>query len=155
MSCCAYVAFSASNRRDTYRRDSLHISPRIKNMKRLIRNLFITFEETVGGSMDNFGAKRVCSVWNYPLFWHSFFSSPIPSSFNYFIKDWRLRQMWLFVLCQEHSTDIIYQCWLHWHPIKITKVVDRLSHGSDIMQISWIRKRLLSADSDVHCLFTI
>jgi hypothetical protein len=23
--------------------------------------------------------------------------------------------MWLFVLCQEHSTDINYQWWLHWH----------------------------------------
>jgi hypothetical protein len=30
---------------------------------------------------------------------------PIPSRFNHSIKDWRCRQMWLFVLCQEHSTD--------------------------------------------------
>jgi hypothetical protein len=26
-----------------------------------------------------------------------------------FHKDWRSRQMWLFVLCQEHNTDINYQ----------------------------------------------
>jgi hypothetical protein len=35
----------------------------------------------------------------------STFLSPIPSRFNHSIKDWRSRQMWLFVLCQEHSTD--------------------------------------------------
>jgi acyl-CoA synthetase (AMP-forming)/AMP-acid ligase II len=56
--------------------------------------------------------------------------SPIPSRFNHYMKDWQYRQMWLFALCQEHSTDINYQCWLHWHPIKTNKVVDRLSHGS-------------------------
>jgi hypothetical protein len=33
------------------------------------------------------------------------------------------RQMWPFVLCQEHSTDIIYQGSLHWHPIKIDKTM--------------------------------
>jgi hypothetical protein len=46
---------------------------------------------------------------------------------NHSIKDWQCRQMWLFVLCQEHGTDIYYQCWLHWQPIKINKVV-RLSN---------------------------
>jgi hypothetical protein len=59
-----------------------------------------------------------------------FYLSPIPSRFNHSIKDWQFRQVWLFVLCQEHSADINYQCWLHWHPIKINKVVDRLSHAS-------------------------
>jgi hypothetical protein len=52
--------------------------------------------------------------------------SPIPSRFNHSIKDWQCRQMWFFVLCQEHSTDINCQCQLHWHPIKTNKVVDRL-----------------------------
>jgi hypothetical protein len=41
------------------------------------------------------------------------FLPPIPSRFNHSIKDWRCRQVWLFVLCQEHSTDINYQCRLH------------------------------------------
>jgi hypothetical protein len=50
-----------------------------------------------------------------------FFLSPIPSTFNHSIKDWWYRQMWLFVLSQEHSTDINYQCWLHWHPIETNK----------------------------------
>jgi hypothetical protein len=54
------------------------------------------------------------------------FLSPIPSRFNHSIKDWQCRQMWFFVLCQEHSTDINCQCQLHWHPIKTNKVVDRL-----------------------------
>jgi hypothetical protein len=27
-----------------------------------------------------------------------------------FHRDWRSRQMWLSVLCQEHNTDIDYQC---------------------------------------------
>jgi hypothetical protein len=57
------------------------------------------------------------------------FLSPIPSRFNHSIKDWRCRQMWLFVLCQEQNTDINYQSWLHWHPVKKNKVMDRLSHG--------------------------
>jgi hypothetical protein len=39
--------------------------------------------------------------------------SPILSRLNHSMKDWRCRQMWLFVLCQEHSTDINYHCWLH------------------------------------------
>jgi hypothetical protein len=43
-----------------------------------------------------------------------------------FHKDWRSRQMWLFVLCQEHSTDINYQCWLHWHPAQAFAIVDAL-----------------------------
>jgi hypothetical protein len=38
-------------------------------------------------------------------------------------------------------------------PIKINKVMDRLSHGLDIKQISWVRKILLSTYSDVQCLF--
>jgi hypothetical protein len=68
------------------------------------------------------------------------FLSPIPSRFNHSIKDWRCRQMWLFVLCQEHSTDINYQCQLHWHPIKKNKVVDRLFQD----RISfWVRKRII------------
>jgi hypothetical protein len=29
--------------------------------------------------------------------------------------------MWIFVLCQAHSTDINHQRWLHWHPVKINK----------------------------------
>jgi hypothetical protein len=63
------------------------------------------------------------------VFW-LIFLSPIPSRFNHSIKDWQCRQMWLFVLCQEHSTDINYLCCLYWHPVKTNKVVDRLSHGS-------------------------
>jgi hypothetical protein len=37
---------------------------------------------------------------------------------NHFINRWRFGQMWLFVLFQEHNTDMMYQCRLHWHPIK-------------------------------------
>jgi hypothetical protein len=48
----------------------------------------------------------------------------ISSRFKHSIRDWRCRQMSLFVLCQEHSTDINCQCWLHWQPFKINKVVD-------------------------------
>jgi hypothetical protein len=47
--------------------------------------------------------------------------------FHNTIKDWRCRQMLLFVLCQEHSSDVNYQCWLHWHPVKINKVLEKLS----------------------------
>jgi hypothetical protein len=50
-----------------------------------------------------------------------------------FHKYWRSRQMWLFVLCQEHSTDINYQCWLHWHPSHVFATLDKLSHGSVII----------------------
>jgi hypothetical protein len=35
------------------------------------------------------------------------------------IMDWQFRQMWLFNLYQEHSTNINYQRCLHWHPINI------------------------------------
>jgi hypothetical protein len=47
-----------------------------------------------------------------------------------FHKDWQSRQMWLFVLCQEHNTDINNQCWLHWHPSQAFAILDKLSHGS-------------------------
>jgi hypothetical protein len=50
-----------------------------------------------------------------------------------FHRDWRSRQMWLFVLCQEHNTDIDYQCWLHWHPFHVFATLDKLSHGSGII----------------------
>jgi hypothetical protein len=50
-----------------------------------------------------------------------------------FHRDWRSRQIWLFVLCQEHNTDIDYQCWLHWHPFQAFATLDKLSHGSDII----------------------
>jgi hypothetical protein len=50
-----------------------------------------------------------------------------------FHRDWQSRQMWLFVLCQEHSTDINYQCWLHWHPSHVFATLDKLSHGSVII----------------------
>jgi hypothetical protein len=66
--------------------------------------------------------------------------SPIPSRFNHSIKDWRCRQMWLFVLCQEHSTDFNYQCQLHWHPVKTNKIVDRLFQ--DWISF-WVRKRII------------
>jgi hypothetical protein len=48
-----------------------------------------------------------------------------------FRRDWRSRQIWLFVLCQEHNTDIDYQSWLHWHPFQAFATLDKLSHGSD------------------------
>jgi hypothetical protein len=38
-----------------------------------------------------------------------------------------------FVLCQEHNTDINYQCWLHWHPFQAFAILDKLSHGSVII----------------------
>jgi hypothetical protein len=41
--------------------------------------------------------------------------------------------MWLFVLCQEHNTDISYQCRLHWHPFLAFAIVDKLS----MALISW------------------
>jgi hypothetical protein len=44
-------------------------------------------------------------------------------STNHSIKDWRSRQMWLFVLCQEHTTDVNYQSWLHWHPVMTNKIL--------------------------------
>jgi hypothetical protein len=50
-----------------------------------------------------------------------------------FHKDWQSRQIWLFVLCQEHNTDINYQSWLHWHPSQAFETLDKLSHGSDII----------------------
>jgi hypothetical protein len=46
-----------------------------------------------------------------------------------FHNDSRRKQMWLFVLCQEHNTDINYQCWLHWHPSQAFATLDKLSHG--------------------------
>jgi hypothetical protein len=84
-------------------------------------------------------------------FFDKLFLLPIPSRFNHSIKDWRSRQMWLFVLCQEHSTDINYQCQLHWHPIKTYKIVDRLFQDRNSF---WVRKRIIHWLC-VHSLFTI
>jgi hypothetical protein len=70
----------------------------------------ITFEWSLSESSDKQGStpEKLASrnIENYFVI-IKLFLSLILSRFNHSIKDWRFGEMWLFALCQVHSTEVL------------------------------------------------